>query len=382
MAPHTCRSAFSSDRRYSRAGSFPASVLKKRTAGTQELYNTGAIFARADPRPADPAVSSYQPCKPQDALERRGAAFADPPRICALSRPNSWPRMAYGLRSLRSPRARLGEDPSCRKALNLDDLRTRVAHRNVSVHLALIRAELDEAALLPAIARTAAALRHIPSPACLTAGCEHVVPERAKPHRANAAIREGNRRRVVVDPPKVNSDRQADGEGSNTKDLPASTHRADPNTFCLPSGPVAHRIRRSGLRALRAVSLACPLNSTLPSEPKRSNPPPRGVLGRGTVAVARPRGAVQMRAHALCGIRFCLLPVEREQLLPARSDVRKIAFSLWRSNAALLAEHGRIQTFPGDQRFACEAVGVTEQQPTLQLRDRQHDDRPETGTVK
>src|SRR5713226_499354 len=85
MASHTCRSAFSSDRRYSRAGSFPASVLKKRTSGTQELYNTGAIFARADPRPADLAVSSYQPCKPQDALERRDAAFADPPRSLSES---------------------------------------------------------------------------------------------------------------------------------------------------------------------------------------------------------------------------------------------------------------------------------------------------------
>src|SRR2546425_4051665 len=107
MASHTCRSAFSSDRRYSRAGSFPASVLKKRTAGTQELYNTGAILARADPRPADPAVSSYQPCKPQDALERRGA-FADPP--CSLPESLGRPlcaqqtqlvaEMAYGSRSL------------------------------------------------------------------------------------------------------------------------------------------------------------------------------------------------------------------------------------------------------------------------------------------
>jgi len=190
----------------------------------------------------------------------------------ALSRPNSWPRMAYGLRNSGITKSKAWRGSSCRKALNLDDLRTRVAHRNVSVHLALIRAELDEAALLPAIARTAAALRHIPSPACLTAGGEHVVPERAKPHRANAAIREGNRRRIVVHPPQVNSDPQAAGEGSDTKDLPARTHRADPNTFCPPSRPVAHRIRRCGLRALRAVSLACPLNSTLPSEPQRSNP--------------------------------------------------------------------------------------------------------------
>src|SRR2546425_650177 len=182
MAPHTCRSAFSSDRRYSRAGSFPASVLKKWTAGTQGLYNTGAIFARADPRPADLAVSSYQPCKPQDALERRGAAFADPPCVACPREPwppsvrsedpargRGWPTAcaAWG-----SPRARLGEDPSCRKALNLDDLRTRVAHRNVSVHLALVRAELDEAALLPPPARNAAALRHIPSAACPTAGGE------------------------------------------------------------------------------------------------------------------------------------------------------------------------------------------------------------------
>src|SRR4051812_19806143 len=53
MAPHTWRSAFSSERRYSRAGSFPPSVLKKRTPGTSHVYNTSAILATARFRAVD-----------------------------------------------------------------------------------------------------------------------------------------------------------------------------------------------------------------------------------------------------------------------------------------------------------------------------------------
>src|SRR3954471_2237496 len=60
MAPHTWRSPFSSDRRYSRAGSFPAPVSKKRTAGTNHAYNTNAILATARFR----AVETRIPLQP------------------------------------------------------------------------------------------------------------------------------------------------------------------------------------------------------------------------------------------------------------------------------------------------------------------------------